>query len=173
MLNVQRTIHLCLVLLLSSIEMVCAQEDTYPTGERLFHIERSKNRNLVCYDVNLDNGELNTRKPLEVYWINREDEPGARKGLTAIQNRFAYGYKVVKQGDEESEVVLKAYPDRSLTIRAIDGRYVCTIQIANRTALLQRLYVKASESNSLQVEYVELYGLDQESGQQLTERVSQ
>ena len=47
------------------------EENTYPTTERLFHIARSVNKNLVCYDVNLENGKLNTKTPLNVFWLNR------------------------------------------------------------------------------------------------------
>ena len=32
------------------------EEGTYPTVGRLFHIARSVNKNLVCYDVNLRDG---------------------------------------------------------------------------------------------------------------------
>ena len=37
---------------------------TYPTPDRLFHIARSLNRNLVCYDANQTNGKLDTKSPL-------------------------------------------------------------------------------------------------------------
>ena len=45
---------------------------TYPTPNRLFHIARSLNRNLVCYDANQANGKLDTKEPVKVYWLNRE-----------------------------------------------------------------------------------------------------
>ena len=46
--------------------------NTYPTAERLFHIARSANRNLVCYDVNLVHGRVDAKSPIKVYWVNRE-----------------------------------------------------------------------------------------------------
>lgn len=52
------------------------EEGTYPTVGRLFHIARSVNKNLVCYDVNLRDGKLDTHDPLNVYWVNREKHPG-------------------------------------------------------------------------------------------------
>ena len=46
------------------------REDFYLTDERLFHIARSVNRNLVCYDAHLtDNGQLVTDEPINVYWV--------------------------------------------------------------------------------------------------------
>lgn len=68
---------------------------TYPTPDRLFHIARSLNRNLVCYDANQANGKLDTKEPVKVYWLNREKEPGKTNGLSFIQKKMAYGYKVV------------------------------------------------------------------------------
>ncbi|MDH6341782.1 hypothetical protein M2480_000761 [Parabacteroides sp. PFB2-12] len=148
------------------------QDNFYPTDNRLFHIERSKNKNLVCYDVRLTDGKFDTKNPLEVYWIDREKTPGKRKGLTAIQRRMAYGYKLITSDNESAEVTLTAYPGRVLTIRKEHDQYVCLIQINNRQAILQSLYVQANPNNSLQVEYVELHGKDRETGEQLTERVA-
>ena len=55
------------------------REDLYLTAERLFHISRSVNRNLVCYDAHLtDNGQLVTDEPINVYWVNREERPQPR-----------------------------------------------------------------------------------------------
>lgn len=61
---------------------------TYPTPDRLFHIARSLNRNLVCYDANQTNGKLDTKEPIKVYWLNREMEPGKTNGLSFIQKRW-------------------------------------------------------------------------------------
>lgn len=60
---------------------------TYPTPDRLFHIARSLNRNLVCYDANQTNGKLDTKEPIKVYWLNREMEPGKTNGLSFIQKK--------------------------------------------------------------------------------------
>ena len=44
------------------------EEGTYPTVGRLFHIARSVNKNLVCYDVNLRMVSWIHMIPLNVYW---------------------------------------------------------------------------------------------------------
>ncbi|MCD8042091.1 MAG: DUF4833 domain-containing protein [Tannerellaceae bacterium] len=149
-----------------------AQEKGVTSEKRLFHIERSKNRNLVCYDANLVEGKLDTKKPLDVYWVNQEDNPGHVNGLSGIEKRFAYGYKTVSQGEDSSRITLTAYPGRVLTVQRIEGRYVCTIEIDGQTAILEKLYVKAKPGNSLSVEYVELTGVDIASGETLFERVN-
>ena len=120
---------------------------TYPTPDRLFHIARSLNRNLVCYDANQTNGKLDTKEPIKVYWLNREMEPGKTNGLSFIQKKMAYGYKVVSVAE-----------------------HICKID--NRQAILQSLYVKASPNNPLNVEYVELQGITTDTGVPVTEKVS-
>lgn len=150
---------------------VFSQENTYPTKERLFHIERSKNRNMVCYDVNLVDGKPDEKEPLNVYWINREESPGQKKGLTGIQKRMAYGYKQKSRDDNSCQITLQAYPDRVLTLHKLDGRYVCTLEINGKEAILNRLYVKAKENNSLKVEYVELFGTSLDTQSAVSERV--
>lgn len=148
-------------------------DSTYTTQERLFHIARSLNRNLVCYDANLTDGsKLDAKEPIKVYWLNREKEPGKTNGLSFIQKKMAYGYKVISQTEQNCTVTLTAYPKRELTICREGDRFVCHIMIDNRKAILQSLYVKASPNNPLQVEYVELQGVTIDSDTPVTEKVS-
>lgn len=143
----------------------------YPTPTRLFHIARSVNRNLVCYDVRLSDGRLDTKEPMEVYWMNREEHEGQRGGLSFIQRKLAYGYDVVDKGDDSSVVTLTAYPARQLEIVRDGERYVCRTIIGGQPAVLQWLYVKASDWNPLAVEYVELHGQVIATGEEAVERV--
>lgn len=147
------------------------EEDTYPTDERLFHIARSLNKNLVCYDVNLEEGGLDEEAPLNVYWLNREEHPGKTNGLSFFQRKMAYGYKLISAGGDTCVCSLSAYPSRHLTIAKRDSRYVCYITINNQRAVLQSLYVKASPHNPLSVEYVELRGVSLATNQPVTERI--
>ena len=137
------------------------REDFYLTAERLFHIARSVNRNLVCYDAHLtNNGQLVT-----------EERPGEKNGLNYFQRKMAYGYKVVDKGDDYSVVTLSAYPDRQLTIKKHDGRYICQVKINGQESILRELYVKVSPRNSMSVEYVELRGETLNNGTTVSERI--
>ncbi len=154
-----------------------AQEDaqsTKATPERLFHIARSLNRNLVCYDVRLTNGKLDSKEPVNVYWLNREENPGKTNGISFFQER-AYGYKVIQKGSKEEDncvISLYAYPKKELNICKRNGKYVCLVSIDNKQSILQSLYVKANPNNPLKVEYVELFGITADSSQPVSERVS-
>ena len=147
------------------------EENTYPTSERLFHIARSTNKNLVCYDVNLENGKLNTKTPLNVYWVNREERPGETNGLSYFQRKMAYGCKRVSELDYFSEGTLTAYSGKKLKICKQDSKYVCMTTIDNQPAILESLYVQTKSGSPLSVEYVELQGISTSTGAKVSERV--
>ena len=163
-----------LAVILFGVAAVCAEtpeENTYPTDGRLFYIARSLNKNLVCYDANLKDGRLDTKSPLNIYWVNREERPGERGSLSFFQKKMAYGYKIVSEGDDCSEVTLTAYAGKTLKIHRLDGRYVCTTTITGRVAILQSLYVQSHSGNPLSVDYVELRGITVDTGDPVSERV--
>lgn len=163
----------CALCLSLRLEAADPRTSAYPTEGRLFHISRSVNRNLVCYDVRLTaDGQLDTEDPVKVYWVNREEHPGETNGLNYFQRKMAYGYKLDRVADEGCYISLTAYPDRSLLLRREKGHYVCALLIGGRAGILRELYVKASPHNPLSVEYVELRGESLEDGSALTERIN-
>ena len=57
--------------------------------DHLFFIERSKNKNLVQYDVRLtENDNIVDSDPVSVYWVLGN---GMQQDLNLVQRRFAYG----------------------------------------------------------------------------------
>lgn len=138
-------------------------------AQRLFHIARSVNKNLVCYDVNTVNGKLDTKNPIHVYWLNREERPGMKDELNALQRRLAYGYKVRSTGNNEANVSLTAYNKRQLRICQQNKKWVAVIKINGKDCRLDELYVKAK--GAMSVEYVELRGTPLAGGKQITERI--
>ncbi|MDR1403653.1 MAG: DUF4833 domain-containing protein [Tannerellaceae bacterium] len=148
-----------------------SKDNIHFAENKLFHIARSKNKNLVCYDVNYADGKLDAKNPLTVYWLNMEDKPGETSNLNMIQKKLAYGYKIISQSDDSCKILLNAYPERILTICKQDSKYVCLITINKQTAILQSLYVKAKPTNSLIVEYIELQGISSDAKQPVLERI--
>lgn len=148
-----------------------AEDNTYETPCRLFHIARSANRNLVCYDFNATHGQLDRQHPIKVYWVNREEHPGKMNGLSFIQRKLAYGYKVVKADARTCTFTLTAYPNRQLQLERTDKGFVCQVTIDNQPAQLRSLFVKANPHNPLKVEYVELRGLSLATHKPVSERV--
>ncbi len=149
------------------------EDDTYGTETRLFHIERSKNKNIVCYDLNADAaGAPDGKSPLSVYWINREEHPGQQGPLSYIQQKLAYGYNVVGKQDDVIVIELNAVKNRKITLDRNDGKYICRMEINKHPSALLKVYVKTKTSNSLQVEYVDIQGYDLATGTSVSERIT-
>jgi hypothetical protein len=150
-----------------------ASDDTYPSKTRLFHIERSKNKNIVCYDFKIDaDGKPDTKMPVDVYWINREEEPGKRGELSQIQRKLAYGYTIVGQDDKSVIIELNAVKNRKIIIEEDkQHHYSGKIMINQQQSILHKVYVKTQSINSMSVEYVEISGINTQTGLPVSERI--
>ena len=138
---------------------------------RLFHIERSKNKNIVCYDVVVNSkGKLDSQNPVNVYWINREESFGKQDKLSYIQQKSAYGYSIIEQNEKTANIVLNACKDKVVEIVKTDDSYIAKTLINKQKCVLTKIYVKTLPTNSLKVEYVELYGVDSKN-KSVSERI--
>jgi hypothetical protein len=139
---------------------------------RLFYIARSKNTNVVCYDVQYKKpGQINPSDPIKVYWINRTDDPGKRDGLSFIQRKFAYGYDFDKTAENTFQVHLVAFKERPLTLTMDNNKAVCRIPINKKPAILHKIFIQSDPSSFTKVEYAELEGVDVQTGKSVSERV--
>jgi hypothetical protein len=143
----------------------------------LFLIARSKNANVVLYDLMLEpSGAPRARDPLDVYW-RLDASGGGREELSGLERRLAYGYAVSTESASRVELRLRAAPARSLVLeqRAVGGGpvdWAATLRIAGRAARLDRLYVAAAEGAVLpRVLHVDLFGRCLATGAALTERL--
>ena len=147
------------------------KDNTYSTEKRLFHIERSKNKNIVCYDINTDTtGDPDEKKPLSVYWINREEYPGQHGELSYMQHKLAYGYTVLGKENGAIIIELNAAKNKKITVEQNDRKYFCRMDINQQPSVLLKIYIKTKIHNSLQVEYVDIHGLDLAKGTPVMER---
>lgn len=148
-------------------------DETYHTVNRLFYIERSKNKNIVCYDLNPGvKGKPDDKNPLSVYWINREEHPGQQDALSYIQSKLAFGYAIIGKHSGVIAIELNAVKDRKLTIEWDGEKYFCQTNINKQPSALYKIYVKTKTSNSIQVEYVDIYGYNVNTGLLVTERIT-
>lgn len=131
-------------------------------GTRLFKVSRSLNRNIVCYDAQLAGGNLDTKTPISVYWINNEDYPGTKKELNAIERRMAFGYKVVSAQATQAKVTLAAYPSRPITVCKHGGKWAALVSINGKECVLTEIYVKSK--GAMSVEFLELRGTQVKDG---------
>lgn len=151
-----RILRLFMALLFTTLCLAANAVTPGHEGERLFHIARSLNRNLVCYDVQLTSNGLDLKHPVHVYWHNRESHPGRETEISTIERKLAYGYNVKKASPTEAIVTLTAYPKRPVRICKREGKWVALITIDGHECLLTDIYVKTK--TSITVDYIELHG---------------
>jgi hypothetical protein len=140
--------------------------------QRLFHIERSKNANIVAYDALVDaEGRLDREHPLDAYW-ELLAEKGQRKKLSTFQRKMAYGFKARFVGENTVSLDMAADIRREILVRVVGGVARATIEIEGRETVLERIYVKSVEGGFLpSVEYLDLYGRDARTGAERHERL--
>jgi hypothetical protein len=137
----------------------------------LFRIERSTNRNVVEYDLRLSrDGAPHPTAPVSVYWILLEDG-GRREGLTFFERKFAYGVDVSAVADG-LVLHLAAVPDRAVRVRRRGQRWEAQTIIGGKLATLRKIWVECDGGLfGPTVRFVELTGIDVETGQLRSEKL--
>lgn len=138
----------------------------------LFVIQRSKNRNVVRYDLLLDkSGSYDARRPLDVYWLMLAED-GRREELSYLE-RQAYGFELLPNAKPtELGVRLVAVKNRPLMVRGRNGVYRAELSIQGVSAYLERIFVATREGPILpKVLYIELRGRSLQDGHALAERI--
>jgi hypothetical protein len=144
-----------------------------PESDRsLFYLQRSSNANTVIYDANLlPNGQLNSRQPVEVYWL-RYNTDGHRRALNFVERNFAYGLKFNSVGSGAYAIELMAYSGRDITVLINkEGRPVAQTIIKGQPVYLKSIYIDVSGSGFWStVNYIELVGKELKEGKLIRER---
>jgi len=146
--------------------------DTSTSTQRLFRIERSKNANIVAYDLRLDDdGKPDPKAPVDAYWVSAAD--GAREGLSLVQKKLAYGFKSRFENPEVVVMRIAADLGREIRVERVSGVFRALIDIEGQRAVLDHIYVKSIERKLLlpTVEFVDLFGFDLATGAERHERI--
>ena len=141
-----------LLIFLMSLCVGCA----FAQSERLFFVSRNLNRNIIVYNVQLKEGELNLKSPLHVYWYNQEHTPVTTNELNFIQRKLAYGYSVEQTGKDEAVVKLKAYKKRLVKVCKRKGTWVGLATINGHECVLTEIYAHCPTKTSC--DYMVLHG---------------
>ena len=131
----------------------------------LFFIERSKNKNLVQYDIRLtENRDLPDSGPVNAYWIL---ENGRREELNSMEKNYAYGIVRQEKLDKDKlKVILAAFQGWEIIVERINDSFKAVIFINGKESILQKIYIKSEETRAAfpRVLYVELFGRIKETG---------
>jgi hypothetical protein len=145
-------------------------------ANQLFYLQRDPNHNTLIYELNLDkSGNLNEAQPILAYWI-RYDENQAKKDLSYVQRKFAYGVDSKKLGKDQFELRFVSHKKLPLYLNksAEDKKFHVYVTINNKKLLLDRIFVRI-EGGSFwipNVKYVELRGINQANDTLVTERIT-
>ena len=147
-------------------------EGVCQNAEHLFFIERSKNKNIVQYDVHTtQEGNLAEEEPIFGYWIL---ENGKSREFTRLQRKCAYGIEYQKRLDNNRyEIALRGLKERKITIKKTEDGYKAFLQINGREAILEKVYVESEERliGPPKVLYLDVFCRDEQSNLSITERI--
>ncbi|MFA6614252.1 MAG: DUF4833 domain-containing protein [Endomicrobiia bacterium] len=142
--------------------------------DRLFIIERSKNANIVCYDVNLDSqGQIVKEDPVKAYWLLYAEKNGEMEKLS-IFDKKAYGFKVeYNEQNKNYDFSLKAVEDKQMTIDMYANIPKVTIQINDKKCFLEKVYISSKDGafGIPKVSFYTLYGEDVLTGNKVEQKI--
>jgi hypothetical protein len=142
-------------------------------ADHLFFIERSKNKNLVQYDIRLtENRDLLDSRPVNAYWIL---ENGMREELNSIERKYAYGvFRQEKLDKDKFMVILAAFKGLEIIVQRMKDSFKAVVSINGRESILQKIYIKSEERSTglPKVLYIDLFGWTKETGLPTEERIA-
>jgi hypothetical protein len=134
--------------------------------QSLFKIERNTNANFIQYDAQIgSDGKLDRKLPVVAYWI-RLAEQGQKEELSRIQNKFAYGFKAdLDRASDTVKLEMAADIGRSIIVVHDNMTYQATAKINGKLSRIIKIYIHATGKGlSTTVDYIQLHGIDMETG---------
>ena len=153
-----------LLLLAAMVLLGAAGEDfPVPTDKNLiFYVQRSLNSNTIVYAARIgDDGRLDTKRPVEVFWRRFNDE-GERKELSSLERSMAFGVKADPVPGQPGSFMMRvvSYPKRAALLKIVDGVPRLEMKVGGLPARLDHAYLDVDDSGSVpSVNRVDLYGL--------------
>ena len=141
------------------------------SARHLFYIERNKNANIVIYEAQVESdGSLHSKDPVLVYWLMNEED-GRRQDLNRFERKRAYGFDSELLAKDSVLLELKVDIKRDVVVSRVGDNFKAVTIIEGKKASLDRIYIMADESGwRPDVQYLELYGKDLSTGEDLYEK---
>jgi hypothetical protein len=129
--------------------------------DQLFYLQRDPDFNTVVYSINIENGELNTSRPVKTHWI-RYTDGNKRTNLSLIQRTMAYGVHHTKVNENEFDIRIQAYKNLSIKVKfnKQSKKYQAYTLVENKEIILERIFVRINGGSLFRpkVEYIEITG---------------
>ncbi len=165
-----------LLLGLAIFNSIFAQEKfPIPNGvqHQLFYLQRTSNTNTIVCELNYKEGRVDAEDPIHVFWI-RYGENGQKEELNYIQKKFAYGVKSKQIARDKYEMHFVSYKKYLMYLmKGPNNKFNVYATINQKQAILHRIFVKLNGGSfwTPNVEYVEIKGIDPETGKEVMERM--
>lgn len=140
-------------------------------AKRLFHIERNKNKNIVCYDLNIVDGKISGKSPVHIYWVLYPEQQ--KKELSFIENKFAYGAKCEVVSPNTVSIRMNALKEAEITV-SYDEKTKTVVSIAKvngKSLKLEKISIIAKAPRYTSVERVDIHGVSLTTGEKTVESV--
>jgi len=142
--------------------------------QHLFKIERSKNENVVQYDVQMEeDGKLDSKEPVIAYWV-RLAKDGQKEDLKWVEKSFACGFKVkynAKTNTATMDMVAKI--NRKIKVYEVQGEYRAETTIDGQSAYIEKIFISSTGKGlSAKITFIELFGKDEKTGEDRYERLT-
>lgn len=134
----------------------------------VFHIARSKDAKTIHYQVQLSpDGSINTAAPIIINW--EIDTPSGTKTekLTWIQNKYAYGIKLLKVTSDSLSFHFVSYDKKIIWIkRNPKGKFEAQVTCNGTDLILEKIFIQIDGGTFWvpKISSVKLEGKDLHSG---------
>lgn len=161
------------ILLLAALAAAPASGAGRTCPDELFRIERSKNANVIVYELQRGpGGEVDRAQPVRASWIMLASH-GEREDLNLLERTMAYGFEVADAAPRPGWILrLKAEKKRPISVREVEGCLYAMAVIGGSEGALKRIYVKADDRTLIPtVAWVDVFGVDPATGAARHERI--
>jgi hypothetical protein len=160
------------LILLLLFPLCATAEGPLRKTDHLFSIERNKNGNSVHYDAVLkEDDDLADLDPVTVHWVL---ENGQLEELNLVQKKYAYGILSQERVEKNKfRIMLAAFKDLKIIVEKVDGNYKAVLPINGVRSILDKIYVKAEESQVgfPKVTFIDVFGRALNTHSPVTERI--
>ena len=142
--------------------------------QHLFKIERSKNDNIVQYDVQIkEDGKLDPKEPVVAYWVRLAKE-GQKENLKWVEKNFAYGFKAKYNAKTNTATMdMAAKINRKIKVYEVQGEYRAETTIDGQSAYLEKIFISSKgKGASTKVTSIELFGIDEKTAEDRYEKLN-
>lgn len=143
----------------------------------LFKIERSRDSDILIYSLNVNSkGEVEPSEPIKVYWIKQKGLEFTQP-LTLIQQKYAYGIKLLNYNDSEQiwSFQFVSYQNKTFNLKKTGNQsFKVTTTAGNQEIIVSSLFIHF-ENNSFwfpSISSVDLLGNDLFTGTQIKEKLT-